>query len=227
MRTATTGARLRHMNQTSLSTEELIALGRDREAVAAAAADGRSRGSEGVAQLREVIALLTALVTELTPVQLSGPTPCSAFTVGGVLQHMVDGATAFAPAFRGVAATAPTDETGQVTVRWQAAMADLLDAVQSPGALERSIATPFGVMPGDQFARYVAFDGLMHGWDLATATGQPYAPRDALVAAIDGYARQVITDELRDGDTFAAQTAPVDDTPLAQLVAFSGRSATR
>ena len=56
-------------------------------------------------------------------------------------------------------------------------MADLLDAVHSEGSAERTIAAPFGEVPGSVFARFVAFDGLVHGWDLATATGQGYAPR--------------------------------------------------
>ena len=38
---------------------------------------------------------------------------------------------------------------------------------------------PFGEVPGAVFARFVVFDGLVHGWDLATATGQTYAPADA------------------------------------------------
>ena len=50
-------------------------------------------------------------------------------------------------------------------------MDDLLDAVKSPGAIERTISAPIGEMPGEVFARFVAFDGLIHGWDLATATG--------------------------------------------------------
>ena len=49
-------------------------------------------------------------------------------------------------------------------------MDGLLDAVQSPGALDRTIQTPGGEMPGAVFARLVALDGLVHGWDLATST---------------------------------------------------------
>jgi uncharacterized protein (TIGR03086 family) len=109
--------------------------------------------------------------------------------------------------------------------RFDTAMAELLDAVQSPGALDRTIQTPGGEMPGAVFARLVAFDGLVHGWDLATSTGQSWDLDDDLVADVDGFARQAITDEMRDGDAFAAEQQPTDNaTPVQRLVAFSGRT---
>ena len=103
-------------------------------------------------------------------------------------------------------------------------MVDLLDAVHSEGAAERTIAAPFGEVPGAVFARFVAFDGLVHGWDLATATNQPYAPDEELVREIDVFARQALAPAMRDGDTFAAETAaPAGAGALEKLVAFSGR----
>ena len=109
--------------------------------------------------------------------------------------------------------------------RFDVAMADLLDAVQSPGALDRTIQTPGGEMPGAVFARLVAFDGLVHGWDLATSTGQPWDLDDDLVAEVDAFARQAITDEMRDGDTFAAEQPTAGDaSALERLVAFTGRT---
>jgi hypothetical protein len=44
------------------------------------------------------------------------------------------------------------------------------------------------------------------------------------VELASAYARQVLAPEMRDGDTFAAETeAPTDASPLERLVAFSGR----
>lgn len=204
------------------ATEELIEIGRDREAVAAA-----TRGPDGPEQLAEIIPMLDALVAQITPDQLDRPTPCATFTVAGVLEHMIGGATAFAPAFRGDAAPAAAAPDGTPQERFRRAMAGLLGAVHAPGAQERTIAAPFGEVPGSVFARFVAFDGLVHGWDLATATGQAYAPRDGIVAEVDGFVREVLVPEMRDGDTFAAEAdAPAGATPLERLVAFSGRRVT-
>jgi uncharacterized protein (TIGR03086 family) len=180
---------------------------------------------DGVQQLDELMPMLHALVDGISPDQLGDATPCTNFTVAGVLEHMIAGASAFAPAFRGETAPSPASPpTGTLQDRWRAAMIDLLDAVHSPGATERTIAAPFGEVPGAVFARFVAFDGLVHGWDLATATRQPYAPSDGVVREVDAFARQALTPAMRDGDTFAAEaTPPADASALERVVAFSGR----
>lgn len=186
---------------------------------------------DGVQQLDEIVPTLQALVRRITPEQLGQATPCANFNVAGVLEHMIGGATAFAPAFRGEPASAEPASAGAGSSgdrtpqeRFHHAMADLLDAVHAPDAQARTIASPFGEVPGSVFARYVAFDGLVHGFDLATATGQAYAPDEAMVAEVDAFARGLLQPEMRDGDTFAAETeAPADSTPLERVVAFAGR----
>jgi uncharacterized protein (TIGR03086 family) len=216
---------------TSPSAELLLTLGRDREAVAVATRDHGHTTTpggpmDGPQQLDELIPLLEVLVEGISPDQLDAATPCSNFTVRGVLEHMIGGATAFAPAFRGEAAPTTAGPPAAATTldRWRRAMADLLDAVHCPGADDRTIAAPFGEVPGSVFARFVAFDGLVHGWDLATATGQAYAPPAAIVDEASAFARQALTPDLRDGDTFASETeAPAGASPLERLVAFSGR----
>jgi uncharacterized protein (TIGR03086 family) len=86
-------------------------------------------------------------------------------------------------------------------------LGDLVAAITAPGALDRTVQAPFGAVPGDSFARFVVLDGLVHGWDLANATGQAYEPPDELVAAAAAFARQAI-DPLRDGETFADAVEP-------------------
>ncbi|MGB3736065.1 MAG: TIGR03086 family metal-binding protein [Ilumatobacter sp.] len=180
----------------------------------------------GNEQLAIIIPKLREVGARIDPSQLDGPSPCKEFTVAGVLGHMTGLASGFAPMFRGEeppSGDLPPDDSTDLT-RFDRAMADLLDAVQSPGALDRTIQTPGGEMPGAVFARLVAFDGLVHGWDLAISTGQPWDLDDDLVAEIDGFARQAITDDLRDGDAFATEQQPAADaTPVERLVAFSGR----
>ena len=43
------------------------------------------------------------------------------------------------------------------------------------GALDRTVAA-FGDLPGDTFARFCRARRPVHGWDMATATGQPWRP---------------------------------------------------
>jgi uncharacterized protein (TIGR03086 family) len=208
----------------------LIQQGRDREA-AELASHRLAPLTQGApmdprTQLDEILPLLNELVAPLDGTQLDGPTPCAKFAVRNILEHMIGGATMFAAAFRGETPAAPSEATSAtpLVAAFPVAMAELLAAVHSPGALDRTIDAPFGTVPGETFARFVAMDGLVHGWDIATATGLPYHPPAAVVAEVDAFARQAISDDLRDGDTFApAVEPPVGASPLVQLVAFTGR----
>ncbi|MEY2567656.1 MAG: hypothetical protein QOE35_2185 [Actinomycetota bacterium] len=172
-------------------------------------------------QLDELGPLLAGVVGKITPDQLGHPTPCAHFDVQGVLAHMIEGATAFTAAFRGV--DAPPAVTDDVLAGFGPTLTALAEAVHTADSLDRTIASPLGEMPGATLARYVVLDGLVHGWDLATATGQAYEPPDALVAEAESFARETLA-PLRDGDTFAEPVdPPLFATPMQRLAAFTGR----
>ena len=174
-----------------------------------------------ITQLEQLGPHLGGVVAGIRPDQLDDPTPCADFTVRGVLEHMIAGATSFAAAYRGEQPAEPalTDPLGS----FGPALGDLVAAITAPGALDRTVQAPFGAMPGDEFARFVVLDGLVHGWDLAIATGQPYEPPDELVAAAAGFARQAI-DPLRDGQTFADAVEPAPGaSPIERLASYTGR----
>jgi uncharacterized protein (TIGR03086 family) len=210
----------------------LIEAGLDREAALrgaserpaggpSAESDRKGETMDTLTQFGHVGGLLAGVVGGITPDQLDRPTPCSEFTVRGVLEHMIGGATAFAAAYRGETPTEP--DMSDVLAGFGPALQNLGAAVSAPGALEKTIAAPFGDLDGDTFARFIVLDGLVHGWDLATATGQSYEPPDELVAAVDAFARQAI-EPLRDGQTFAeAVEASPDASPIERLAAYTGR----
>jgi uncharacterized protein (TIGR03086 family) len=217
------------MRSVSDPISRLLELGRDREAAELGAAgtttpDGGSM--QPLEQLDQLGPALATVVGGIRPEQLDDPTPCASFTVRGVLGHMIGGATAFAAAFRGQ--PAPTaEEPDDVLAAFGPALGDLAAAISAPGALERTVAAPFGAVPGETFARFVVLDGLVHGWDLATATGQPFDPPETLVADVAEFARASL-DPLRDGDTFAAATeAAPDASAIERLAAYTGRQTRR
>jgi uncharacterized protein (TIGR03086 family) len=211
---------------------ELIERGRDREAAVLGGApapgsdddhdpDHGGTPMDPLAQLDELGPLLMQVVGAISPADLDRPTPCSELTVHGVLEHMVTGAAAFAAAYRGEAP--PVPDLGDVLAGFGPALQDLAASITAPGALDRTVACPFGDMAGDTFARFVVLDGLVHGWDMATATGQAYEPSEALVASVDEFAHQVL-DPLRDGQTFAeAAEPPPAASPIERLAAYTGR----
>jgi uncharacterized protein (TIGR03086 family) len=210
--------------------KQLLTAGRDREAAQRGAAlastepphDHDGGRMDPLAQFEQLGPVLGAVIAGLSPDELDRPTPCSEFTVRGVLEHMIGGATMFAAAYRGEPAREPqiTDPIAAV----QSALDDLAVSITAPGALDRTIQAPFGEIDGASFARFVVLDGLVHGWDLAIATGQRYEPPDELVAAVTDFAEQSL-DRLRDGDTFKAAVEPtVDATPIERLAAHTGRT---
>jgi len=174
-----------------------------------------------ITQLEQLGPHLGGVVAGITPDQLDNPTPCREFTVRDVLEHMIGGATAFAAAYRGEAPGEP-DQSDPLR-SFGPALGDLVAAISAPGALDRTVQAPFGQVPGDTFARFLVLDGLVHGWDMATATGQAYEPPDALVAAADAYARQAL-DPLRDWRTFADAVEPAAGaSSIERLANFTGR----
>lgn len=213
--------------------DELVALitaGRDREAARRGAAlagtvehspDTYGGSMDPLSQFDRLGPVLLGVISGLGPEHLDAPTPCSEFTVRGVLEHMIEGATTFAAAYRGQEAGEP--DTADPIAGVRSALGELLAAVNAPGALERTVDTPFGALDGETFARFVVLDGLMHGWDIAVATGQRYDPPSALVATAEAFARRTL-DPLRDGSTFAAAVEPAPGaTPIEKLAAYTGR----
>jgi uncharacterized protein (TIGR03086 family) len=245
MRTAAELGDDRAMGEPDRSVTELILAGRDREAAqlgasrataeaanvdevasvadlaGVPAADPNGGPMDPLTQLDQLGPVVAGVVGEITPDQLDRPTPCADFTVAGVLEHMISGAYVFAAAFRGEAPDEP--DLTDVLAAFGPALTTLAAAISAPGALDRTIAAPFGEVPGETFARFVVLDGLVHGWDLSTATGQPYDPPDALVAAVEAFARQAL-DPLRDGQTFGPPVEPAPDaSPIERLAAYTGR----
>lgn len=209
---------------------DLIEQGRDAEAAALAAActdhhhgqriDGGSM--DVLQQLDRTGEALGRVVGGITPDQLDDPTPCARFTVRGVLEHMIGGATMFTAAFRDEVPAEP--DLSDPLAGFGPCLGGLVAAIHEPGALDRKITAPWGETSGADFAQFIVLDGTVHGYDLATATGQPYAPDDALVEHLIAFAGPAL-EGMRDGDTFKDATEPpADATPIQRLAALTGRS---
>jgi uncharacterized protein (TIGR03086 family) len=79
-------------------------------------------------------------------------------------------------------------------------------------------------MPGPGLAGFSTLDMLVHGWDLAVATGQPTDLDGRLAAHVLGFAQQALaTPESRAGRIGPALAAPADASVTGELVAFLGR----
>src|SRR5262249_9742735 len=78
-------------------------------------------------------------------------------------------------------------------------------------------------MPGPALAGFTTLDILVHGWDLAKATGQPAALDDALAAHALAFAEQAITPDTRAPRIGPALPTAVNAPLTDRLVALLGR----
>ncbi|UDY34554.1 TIGR03086 family metal-binding protein [Dermatobacter hominis] len=187
-------------------------------------------GVDGGAQLQQVVPRLGAAIASVQPADLGRRTPCAEWTVRDLLNHVIGGAEMFSDAFGGgpvqdisgrlpdVIGDDPTAAFGRAAERFGA-------ATQQPGAMERVLELPFGPMTGRTFLRFVAFDLIVHTWDITTVTGAvvPELPDDLLLE-VEAFAHTVL-DPLPRVDLLCAAAVDVADDapPLDRIVAFSGR----
>ncbi|RFU21188.1 TIGR03086 family metal-binding protein [Geodermatophilus marinus] len=159
--------------------------------------------------------------------QLTGPTPCAGTSVAGLLDHLAGLAVAFRLAAgkrpaeggpRADAAALPPDWRDEVPARLDA----LAAAWRDPAAWDGQTAAGGVEMPG-AVAGLVALDEvLVHGWDLAVATGQPYDPDPAAVQACLPFAAESAADP-QPGLFGPPVPVPDDAPPLARLLGLTGR----
>jgi len=154
-------------------------------------------------------------------------TPCAGWDVRRLLNHLVGvnlelGATAAGetPPARG------TDHLGSDPAgAFRASGVVAGAAFATPGMLERTYAFPWGEEPGTGLVQHVADELLIHGWDLARATGQPAIFDDDLVETSLANWRQWFTEAPgpRHESMGTDQTAPPGASAIDRLAAYMGR----
>ncbi|MFD2466215.1 TIGR03086 family metal-binding protein [Amycolatopsis silviterrae] len=158
------------------------------------------------------------------------PTPCPEWTVRELVNHLVLGHRLFTGALRGEAGGSLDPRAADVlgddpVAAYREAVAGLLAAFRQPGALERVVEVPAGTVPGIVAVHLRIVEELVHGWDLARATGQEPKFEDSLVEREIAFSTAKLGDLPPERSPFAppvpvAESAP----PLDRLVALLGRS---
>ncbi len=168
-------------------------------------------------------------ITAVEPAMLDRPTPCSEYDVRALIGHLVatvDRARVIGEG--GDPATMPRVVTGVPDSGWAdafAAATDKMTPVWTDDALlDRPVTVPWGTVPGRAAVWGYVNEALVHGWDLAVATGQnAEADPDLAEAALAG-AREKIPAERRGGPVpFAEVVEPAPGAgPTERLANWAG-----
>ncbi len=174
---------------------------------------------------------VTAVLGGIRDDQLTGPTPCTESTVADLLDHLSGLTLAFTLAARkeeipgGGQASA---DGSRLSPDWRteipAALEGLVAAWAEPAAYDGlTMAGPIE-MPAEIAALVALDEVVVHGWDLARATGQPYAPDGSVVLAALGFASSFeVPPEAGDGPFGPPVSVPDSAPALDRLAGATGR----
>ncbi|MFE2379780.1 TIGR03086 family metal-binding protein [Streptomyces sp. NPDC059398] len=163
--------------------------------------------------------------------QLDGPTPCPDFAVRDLLAHVSGLTVAFCSAagkeFGPDTDTAPGSGHGpELAMDWRTALPrqleELIAAWRSPAAWEGETRAGGFTFPAAVAARIALNELVVHGWDLARATGQRFAPDPASLGV--SYALLGRPDSPTRAPAFGPAVAVAQDAPFVdRVIGLSGR----
>jgi uncharacterized protein (TIGR03086 family) len=181
---------------------------------------------------------LARLLDAMTPEPEDLPTPCERFDVRTLRLHLLGWLDYFQAAFADPAGDVRPDPAALVNEDRSADRSDDSAAVIEKltatlrTALDNAVATQTvnvpmlgGAYPGSAVIDLLLVEALVHGWDLARATGLSWRPDPATSAHALAVLQAMVKPEYRGPDLPFGQEVPVpaDAPALDRLVAFTGR----
>lgn len=179
---------------------------------------------------------LGELVARSTDAELAKPTPCPAYTVGDLIEHIGGLARAFTAAARKDSGPyveqTPSGQASRLEAGWRsripADLQTLARAWSEPGAWTGMTRIAAMDSPAEMVGLTAADELVVHGWDLARATGQPYDCEPELLDAASQFLAMFASPDAPAGPDvpFGPSRRVPDDAPeLDRVVALAGRDA--
>ncbi|SHM90267.1 TIGR03086 family metal-binding protein [Streptomyces yunnanensis] len=187
--------------------------------------------------MTEVIELLgktlthtTRLLKNVTPEQYGQPTPCAEFDVYALANHLVAGNLYYVRLAQGGAPDFSLFAQDQIGGRqpgdaYAQGAEDALDAWRTEGAVERQMPMPGGGQ-GPLVTDLHLLEATLHGWDVATATGQDRRGDPDAVQAVHQRWYGRFPDALRSQTRLFDPSRPVPEgaPALDEIAAYFGRT---
>ena len=177
--------------------------------------------------LRDVLDGTGCLVAGVGAEQWELPTPCEEWDVRALVEHVLGWMQVFDAAANGGAFDGdPADyRLGDDPAADFRAMADSIVDGWRTGGMDRTVRLTTGEMPAPMVFNMTLMEYTTHGWDLATATGQPVPFSDEEAEQVLDRARATLRPEYRGpGTAMGDEVEPPAGAPAAdRLAAFMGR----
>ena len=152
--------------------------------------------------------------------QLTDPTPCPGTPVAAMLHHLVGLTYAFRMAAEKTPLkAAPEASADDLPGDWRTRIPEQLDALvaawREPSAAEGTAEAGGVELPAPLMSLVALDEVVVHGWDLAVATGQEYRPDEASAQACFDFVGDRSDEPADAGDGLFGPVLPVpDDAPL-------------
>ncbi|MFG2311652.1 TIGR03086 family metal-binding protein [Streptomyces sp. NPDC048566] len=178
-------------------------------------------------------ALIVARLAEgVTDEHLDGRTPCPQYAVRHLLGHLAGLAVAFRDAagkeLGASTDTAPGSRLPDIGPDWRQALPKALDelagAWRDPRAWTGTTRAGGVTLPGAVAGAVAADELVVHGWDLARATGQEYVADESALRAAHAFLAAAAQDPTGGGGIFGPVVAVPDGASLLdRAIGLSGR----
>ncbi|HEY2595414.1 MAG TPA: TIGR03086 family metal-binding protein [Chloroflexota bacterium] len=163
--------------------------------------------------------------------QWHDPTPCSEWDIKQVANHIIGENLWAAELFQGrtigeVGNRLDGDLAGaDPAAAYAGSVTPASEAVGAPGAMEATCHLSFGDYSGSDYAGQLLLDTVVHGWDIAKASGQSTRLDQDLVAACLPIARELTT-QFRAAGVFGEDLSVAENADAqTRLLAMLGRTA--
>ncbi|MCE3554422.1 TIGR03086 family metal-binding protein [Pseudonocardia sp. RS11V-5] len=193
------------------------------ERLARAVEGGPGDGPDPITALERAYEQMARYVAGLDPDRLSAATPCAGWDVRALLNHVLAAAREFTLVNRGQSAGPAAldllsgaqdlmrgDPSGALT----AAAKENLESWRRPGALDGERTYSFGTFPAPAGLMINLDEVVVHGWDLAKATGQDASIDPGVAEILHAFYRSVPLDHARAVGFFAPEIPVPESAPV-------------
>ncbi|AQS70216.1 TIGR03086 family metal-binding protein [Streptomyces pactum] len=176
--------------------------------------------------------VLARLAESVSDARLEDPTPCPDMAVRNLLGHLTGLAAAFRDAARKdlgpTTDTSPEATVPDIGPGWREelpkVLGELAEAWREPRAWTGMTRAGGVDLPGEVAGAVAADELVIHGWDLARATGQEYEPDPAALQVSYGLLAASAEESERDAGMFGPVVPVPAGAPLLdRAVGLSGR----